>query len=104
MGVYMQFAAGQSSIVKGLTVALALTFAGCAGGPLTPRESTTLGGALVGGAMQSQDAWLAARQHELEQRQYELERQQYELDRQRYELEDRRWSADDYYYRHYYYD
>ena len=138
MGVYMQFAAGQSSIVKGLTVALALTFAGCAVGPLTPRESTTLGGAalgagagaligstthagpgagaaiggavgglggaLVGGGMQSQDARLAARRHDLEQRQYELERQQYELDRQRYELEDRRWSADDYYYRHYYYD
>jgi len=93
----------QTSAVKGLTVALALSFAGCAGGPLTPRESPPLGGALVSRGLQSQDYRLAARQNELERQQYELDRQRYELDRQRYEQEDRRWSEDDYYRRHYYY-
>ncbi len=123
----MQWAIIKSVIEKGLLFAIVLTLAGCAGGPLTTRERTTLGGAalgagagaiigeatdtspgtgaLIGGALGGLGGALAgggmqSQEGQLAEHQRELERQQYELDRQRRELEEMR-RREDYYGRDY---
>jgi hypothetical protein len=122
-----------SYLQRGIVLVVVLAMAGCAGGALSPREKSTLGGAalgagagaligeaagghpgkgaliggalgglggaLTGGALQSQDTALAQQQRELEQQQYELDRQRRELEEMR-----RRNLDDDYYRRDPYYD
>src|SRR5262245_1576833 len=126
MEVIMQLTTMKSLVGRGLIIAMVLMLAGCAGGPISSREKTTLGGAalgagagaligeatdhspgkgaLIGGALGGLGGALVggetqANENELAAQQRRVDEQQYELDRQRRELEDMRRRDDDYYRR-----
>jgi uncharacterized protein YcfJ len=128
-GDHMQIFTLKEIKTTGIVGLTALTIASCAGGGLTTREKTTLGGAalgagagaligeaaggkpgkgaLIGGAIGGLGGALTgsatqSRDQELYEHERELERQRYEAERQRRELEDLR--RDRYYDREVYRD